>query len=96
MDFSIRNSYGFSHRAERGGDLDAGRQRRAVELLLIARWLPSAASGAACTPPRSHLRLFAAFWRRLDGHNHLTKVVLGVKFTDGIEALRSQALAAAA
>jgi putative transposase len=28
--------------------------------------------------------------RRLDGHNQLPKVVLGVKFTDGIE-IRSQA-----
>jgi putative transposase len=35
-------------------------------------------------------------WRRLDGHNHLPKVVLGVKFTDGIEVVRSQAQAAAA
>jgi putative transposase len=34
-------------------------------------------------------------WRRLDGHNQLPKVVLGVKFTDGIE-IRSQAQAAAA
>jgi hypothetical protein len=24
-------------------------------------------------------------WRRLDGHNQLPKVILGVKFTDGIE-----------
>jgi putative transposase len=35
-------------------------------------------------------------WRRLDGHNQLPKVVLGVRFTDGIEAVRSQAQAAAA
>src|SRR5271154_5936212 len=35
-------------------------------------------------------------WRRLDGHNQLPKVILGVKFTDGIEVLRSQAQAAAA
>jgi putative transposase len=35
-------------------------------------------------------------WRRLDGHNQLPKVVLGVKFTDGIEEVRSQAQAAAA
>ena len=35
-------------------------------------------------------------WRRLDGHNQLPKVVLGVKFTDGIEVVRSQAQAAAA
>jgi hypothetical protein len=24
-------------------------------------------------------------WRRLDGHNHLPKVILGAKFTDGLE-----------
>jgi putative transposase len=35
-------------------------------------------------------------WRRLDGHNHLPKVILGVKFTDGIEVVRSQAQTAAA
>jgi hypothetical protein len=35
-------------------------------------------------------------WRRLDGHNQLPKVILGVKFTDGIEVVRSQAQAAAA
>lgn len=33
-------------------------------------------------------------WRRLDGHNQLPKVILGVKFTDGIEVVRSQAQAA--
>jgi putative transposase len=33
-------------------------------------------------------------WRRLDGHNQLPKVILGVKFTDGIEAVRSHAQAA--
>jgi putative transposase len=30
-------------------------------------------------------------WRRLDGHNQLSKIILGVKFTDGIEVVRSQA-----
>jgi len=35
-------------------------------------------------------------WRRLDGHNQLPKVILGVKFADGIEVIRSQAQAAAA
>jgi hypothetical protein len=30
-------------------------------------------------------------WRRLDGHNQLPKVVLGIKFDDGIEVIRSQA-----
>src|ERR1700751_1601836 len=35
-------------------------------------------------------------WRRLDGQNQLPKVILGVKFTDGIEVVRSQAQVAAA
>jgi putative transposase len=35
-------------------------------------------------------------WRRLDGYNQLPKVILGVKFTDGIEVVKSQAQAAAA
>ena len=35
-------------------------------------------------------------WRRLDGHNQLPKVILGVKFTDGVEIVKSQAQAAAA
>lgn len=35
-------------------------------------------------------------WRRLDSHNQLPKVILGVKFADGIEVVRSQAQAAAA
>jgi putative transposase len=38
-------------------------------------------------------------WRRLDGHNQLPKVilgVLGVQFADGVEVIRSQAQAAAA
>ena len=35
-------------------------------------------------------------WRRLDGQNQLPKVILGVKFADGIEVVRSQAQAAAA
>ena len=35
-------------------------------------------------------------WRRLDGHNQLPKVILGVKFTDGIEVVRSKDQAAAA
>jgi putative transposase len=34
-------------------------------------------------------------WRRLDGHNLLPKLILGVKFTDGIE-ITSQVQAAAA
>jgi hypothetical protein len=33
---------------------------------------------------------------KLDGLNQLPKVILGVKFTDGIEVVRSQAQAAAA
>jgi hypothetical protein len=35
-------------------------------------------------------------WRRPDGHNQLPKLILGVKFTDGIEVVRPQAQAAAA
>ena len=35
-------------------------------------------------------------WRRLDGHNQLPKIILGVKFTDGIEVVRSQAQTPAA
>jgi putative transposase len=35
-------------------------------------------------------------WRRLDGHTQLPKVILGVKFNDGIEMLRPEAQAAAA
>jgi putative transposase len=35
-------------------------------------------------------------WRRLDGYNQLPKVILGIKFVDGIEVLRSQTQAAAA
>jgi putative transposase len=38
----------------------------------------------------------AKCWRRLNGHNQLPKLILGVKFTDGIEVVRSQAQAAAA
>jgi hypothetical protein len=34
--------------------------------------------------------------RRLDGHNQLPKIILGVRFADGIEVVRSQAQAAAA
>lgn len=35
-------------------------------------------------------------WRRLDGHIQLPKLILGVKFADGIEVVRSQAQTAAA
>ncbi len=35
-------------------------------------------------------------WRRLNGHKQLPKLILGVKFADGIEVVRSQAQAAAA
>ena len=35
-------------------------------------------------------------WRRLDGHNQLPKMILGIKFADGLEVVRSQAQAAAA
>src|SRR5262249_38602795 len=35
-------------------------------------------------------------WRRLNGHNQLPKIILGIKFTDGIEVVRSQAQTTAA
>jgi putative transposase len=35
-------------------------------------------------------------WNRLRGHNQLPKVILGVKFNDGIEVVKSQSQAAAA
>ena len=35
-------------------------------------------------------------WRRLDGHNQLPKMILGIKFADGLEVVRSQVQAAAA
>ncbi len=35
-------------------------------------------------------------WRRLKGHAQLPKVILGVKFNDGVEIVRSQAQTAAA
>ena len=35
-------------------------------------------------------------WRRLNGHNQLLKIILGARFTDGIEVISSQAQAAAA
>jgi hypothetical protein len=34
-------------------------------------------------------------WRHLDDHNQLPKIILGVKFTAGIEVVRPQAQAAA-
>jgi hypothetical protein len=34
-------------------------------------------------------------WRRLDGKSQLPKVVLGVKFTDGIEVAKEQVQTAA-
>ncbi len=38
-------------------------------------------------------------WRRLDGHNQLPKLILGVKFADGLEvagrSIRQPATAAA-
>jgi putative transposase len=35
-------------------------------------------------------------WRRLDGRNQLPKIIIGVRFADGIEVVRSQAQPAAA
>ena len=34
-------------------------------------------------------------WRRLDGYNQLPKLIVGVKFIDGLEAVRQQPQAAA-
>jgi hypothetical protein len=34
-------------------------------------------------------------WHRLKGHNQLPKIILGIKFTDGIEVVRLQAQTAA-
>ena len=33
-------------------------------------------------------------WRRLDGHSQLPKLITGIKFVDGIEAVSQQPLAA--
>ena len=35
-------------------------------------------------------------WRRLNGHNQLPKIILGIKFADGMEVVKSQDQAAAA
>jgi hypothetical protein len=35
-------------------------------------------------------------WHRLNGHNQLPKIILGVRFTDGIEVDNPKAQAAAA
>jgi transposase-like protein len=35
-------------------------------------------------------------WRLRNGHNQLPKIILGVRFTDAIEVIRSKAQAAAA
>ena len=35
-------------------------------------------------------------WRRLDGHNQLPKIILGIKFSDGMEVIRPQTQIAAA
>jgi putative transposase len=35
-------------------------------------------------------------WRRLDGHNQFPKIIIAVKFGDGIEVVRPQAQPVAA
>jgi transposase-like protein len=35
-------------------------------------------------------------WRRLDGHNQVSKIILGVRFADGSEVVKPQAQADAA
>ena len=37
-----------------------------------------------------------ASWNRLRGYNQLSKIIMGVKFKDGVEIVRSQAQTAAA
>jgi putative transposase len=34
-------------------------------------------------------------WHRRDGHNQLPKIILGIRFADGMEVVRSQNQAAA-
>ena len=78
---------------------------RAVECLikdrdaLLAFYDFRPKTGSICAPmsskarPRRHA---TARCDPLDGHNQLPKVILGLKFTDGIEVVRSQAQIAAA
>jgi hypothetical protein len=69
--------------------------------IIACRWAPSAASSVptlgravlAATPKLAEAA--ERSWRRLDGHNQLPKLILGVRFADRIEVVRSQAQAAA-
>ena len=54
--------------------------------------LPAAAQSRRAISSKTSLAVVFKFpetpeqsWRRLDGHNLLPKLILGVKFTDGIE-----------
>jgi hypothetical protein len=38
-------------------------------------------------PPTGRDEAAQKSWRRLDGHNHLPKLVLVVKFNDGVEVI---------
>jgi hypothetical protein len=61
------------------------------EALLIDLW-----SGGLAFASGRHLRALEKNWRRLDGHNQLPKIILGVRFTDGMEVVKPKAQAAAA
>ncbi len=62
-----------------------------------AAWLRKKAGAGNRYGKHSQVRSFAASfklveaaqksWRRLDGHNQLPKLILGVKFTDGLEVV---------
>jgi len=52
--------------------------------------------GADSTSDRQLGEAAERSWHRLNGHNQLPKIILGIKFTDGIEVVRSQAQTAAA
>jgi len=56
-------------------------------------------SSASATKPQSDgllAKTAEKSWRRLDGHNQLSKIILGVRYTDGIEVVKPKAQAAAA
>jgi hypothetical protein len=60
---------------------EVGAQIRRLQLAMIFKLAEAAAKTS---------------WRRLNGPNQLSKLILGVKFADGIEVVRPQAQAAAA
>jgi hypothetical protein len=70
------------------------RGRRRAEVRGQPCWLHKTADALNHLPKRQQSA--AKNWHRLLGQNHWPKVIPAVKFTDGIEVLRSQAQAAAA